>query len=366
MAQVTLREVTKSFGDVQVIRRVDLNIADGKFRVFVGPSGCGKSTLLRLIAGLEDLTEGVITIGDQDVTWLAPSQRGISMVFQSYALYPHMTVAENIAFGLKMARRPEAEIESRTRKAAQMLQLTEMLKRRPAQLSGGQRQRVAIGRAIVREPEVFLFDEPLSNLDAALRVQMRLEISKLHNDLKATMIYVTHDQVEAMTMAEKIVVLNSGRVEQVGGPLELYHRPRNLFVATFIGSPKMNVIEGMGEAGEGGRSDITLPGGARVSVEMRGKPPISGPIMLGVRPEHVVVVAPPQANEGVLSRVLFTEHLGGETMLYLEAPGIPQLVAKTDGLAAQKVGDEVRAVFPSQTCHLFDASGAAVVNGSLI
>ena len=221
MAGLTLRHVTKSFGDVPVIRGVDLDVADGEFCVFVGPSGCGKSTLLRMIAGLESLTDGAIAIGARDVSWLAPAERGISMVFQSYALYPHMTVEENIGCGLRMAKLPKAEIKARTAKAATLLQLTPLLARRPAQLSGGQRQRVAIGRAIVREPQVFLFDEPLSNLDAALRVQMRIEISKLHNDLGATMIYVTHDQVEAMTMADKIVVLNGGKIEQYGSPLEL-------------------------------------------------------------------------------------------------------------------------------------------------
>eukprot|EP01037_Dinobryon_pediforme_P026363 gene26363-biopygen15739 len=270
MAGLSLKGVTKSFGDVSVIRGVDLDIKDGEFCVFVGPSGCGKSTLLRMVAGLEELTDGVITIGDHDVTWLAPAERGISMVFQSYALYPHMSVAENIGFGLKMARLPKAEIAERTRKAAELLQLTDLLKRRPAQLSGGQRQRVAIGRAIVREPEVFLFDEPLSNLDAALRVQMRIEISKLHNELKATMVYVTHDQVEAMTMADKIVVLSAGRIEQVGSPLELYHKPSNLFVATFIGSPKMNLISATVTGVEGGTARVALPGGGSLAIDTRG------------------------------------------------------------------------------------------------
>src|SRR5689334_1674267 len=269
MAGLALRGVKKSFGDVPVIRGVDLDIADGEFCVFVGPSGCGKSTLLRLVAGLEGLTEGLITIGGRDVTWLAPAERGISMVFQSYALYPHMTVAENIGFGLRMAKVPRAEIRARTEKAAALLQLSELLNRRPANLSGGQRQRVAIGRAIVRNPQVFLFDEPLSNLDAALRVQMRIEISKLHNGLKATMIYVTHDQVEAMTMADKIVVLNAGRIEQVGSPLELYHRPGNLFVATFIGSPKMNLIEADVRSSADGAASVALQGGGTVTIPAR-------------------------------------------------------------------------------------------------
>ncbi|MDE3176296.1 MAG: sn-glycerol-3-phosphate ABC transporter ATP-binding protein UgpC [Pseudomonadota bacterium] len=364
MASVSLRGVTKSFNEVEVIRGVDLDIADGEFCVFVGPSGCGKSTLLRLIAGLETLTDGVITIGDHDVSWLAPAERGISMVFQSYALYPHMSVRENIGFGLKMAGLPRAEIKQRTQKAADLLQLSELLARRPAQLSGGQRQRVAIGRAIVRDPEVFLFDEPLSNLDAALRVQMRIEISKLHNSLKATMVYVTHDQVEAMTMATKIVVLNAGRIEQIGSPLELYHRPGNLFVATFIGSPKMNVFDGVASSADGS-ARIAFPGGAQASVDLRGHAPVAGPVTLGVRPEHIAL-ASADAREGVGARVLLTEHLGGETMLYLDSPGLPQFVVKTDGLSPAKIGDAVRAVFPPRMCHLFDASGAAVVNGSLI
>ena len=366
MAALELRDVTKSFGDVEVIRGVNLDIADGEFCVFVGPSGCGKSTLLRMIAGLEDLTDGVIKIGDHDVSWLAPAERGISMVFQSYALYPHMTVAENIGFGLRMAKLPKAEIKARTLKAAELLQLTELLKRRPAQLSGGQRQRVAIGRAIVRDPDVFLFDEPLSNLDAALRVQMRVEISKLHNELKATMVYVTHDQIEAMTMATKIVVLNAGRIEQTGTPLELYHRPRNLFVATFIGSPKMNLIEGMISGGEGGAvADVLLSDSARITINLKGSPVPSGPITLGIRPEHLVI-AQPGARGGVDGKVLLTEHLGGETMLYVDVPGSNQLVVSADGLAPQKIGDTVSVVAPPEKCHLFNAKGEAVVNGSLI
>jgi multiple sugar transport system ATP-binding protein len=365
MAGVTLRGVKKSFGDVAVIRGIDLDVDDGEFCVFVGPSGCGKSTLLRMIAGLEDMSDGIITIGARDVTWLAPAERRISMVFQSYALYPHMTVADNIGFGLKMARLSRAEIKTRTAKAANLLQLTELLNRRPGQLSGGQRQRVAIGRAIVREPEVFLFDEPLSNLDAALRVQMRIEISKLHNDLGATMIYVTHDQVEAMTMATKIVVLNAGRIEQVGSPLDLYHRPNNLFVATFIGSPKMNLIQARVTGETGGVAEVTLPGGGIAPIGLPGGKVAPGPVTLGVRPEHLSIGAA-EAPCGVSGKVMLSEHLGGETMLYIAAPGIEQLVVKTDGLAPERIGDLVRVVLSPQTLHLFDAGGAAIVNGSLI
>ena len=243
MAALTLRRVVKRFGQVEIIHGVDLDIVDGEFVVFVGPSGCGKSTLLRMIAGLEELTEGELRIGDQVVNDVEPAARGVAMVFQTYALYPHMSVEENMGFGLRMAGSPKAEIKERVTRAAEILHLTPLLKRRPKQLSGGQRQRVAIGRAIVREPKVFLFDEPLSNLDAELRVQMRIEISKLHSDLETTMIYVTHDQVEAMTLADKIVVLKLGRIEQVGRPMDLYERPANLFVAGFIGSPKMNFLK---------------------------------------------------------------------------------------------------------------------------
>ncbi|MEY4985078.1 MAG: hypothetical protein RIR62_3344, partial [Pseudomonadota bacterium] len=262
MGKITLSHVNKTFGDVPVIPGIDLSIEDGEFVVFVGPSGCGKSTLLRLIAGLEDVTSGRIEIDGTDATYLPPAKRGLAMVFQSYALYPHMTVRKNIAFPLKMAGMSEAEQASRVERAAKVLNLTDYLDRRPGQLSGGQRQRVAIGRAIVREPAAFLFDEPLSNLDAALRVGMRQEITELHQSLKTTMIYVTHDQVEAMTMADKIVVLNAGRIEQVGSPLDLYHRPANVFVAGFIGSPRMNLIGGA-EAARHGAATI------------------------GVRPEHL-------------------------------------------------------------------------------
>jgi multiple sugar transport system ATP-binding protein len=366
MAGLSLRGVKKSFGDMLVIRGVDLDVADGEFCVFVGPSGCGKSTLLRMIAGLEKLTDGVIKIGGRDVTWLAPAERGISMVFQSYALYPHMTVAENIGFGMKMAKVPKAEIKARTKKAADLLQLTELLGRRPAHLSGGQRQRVAIGRAIVRDPQVFLFDEPLSNLDAALRVQMRIEISKLHNDLKATMIYVTHDQVEAMTMADKIVVLSAGRVEQVGTPLELYHRPNNLFVATFIGSPKMNLIAANVASISDGSALVALPGGVTVEIPTRGPRVAPGPVTLGIRPEHLGIGGGGNSTAGIPGTVALSEHLGGETMLYIEAEGAKQLVVKAGGLAPQKIGDAVRVTVPAPTCHLFDADGRAIVNGSLI
>ena len=269
MAEVTLTKIRKSFGDLEIIKGVDIEIKDNEFVVFVGPSGCGKSTLLRLVAGLEDISSGDMSIDGAIVNDLPPAQRGIAMVFQSYALYPHMTVEENMAFGLKLAKESRESIAKKVGDASRILQLEHLMKRKPKELSGGQRQRVAIGRAIVRKPKVFLFDEPLSNLDAALRVQMRIEIAKLHEDLDATMIYVTHDQVEAMTLADKIVVLNAGVVEQVGTPLELYHHPSNLFVAGFIGSPKMNFMKTTVTQASGTTATVTLPGGATIAVPVQ-------------------------------------------------------------------------------------------------
>ncbi|MCB1498815.1 MAG: sn-glycerol-3-phosphate ABC transporter ATP-binding protein UgpC [Bauldia sp.] len=362
MADVTLANVTKSFGDVAVIKGVDLSIGDGEFCVFVGPSGCGKSTLLRLVAGLEDITSGELRIGGRDVTRVEPASRGVAMVFQSYALYPHMSVRDNISFGLRMAKAPSAEIDRRVRKAAGMLQLDGLLDRKPSQLSGGQRQRVAIGRAIVREPGVFLFDEPLSNLDAALRVQTRIEIGKLHQDLGTTMVYVTHDQVEAMTMADKIVVLNAGRIEQVGSPLELYHRPRNRFVAGFIGSPKMNFME-VDARSDGGHVAVDLPGGGRVALRQQSGP-VDGRVVLGVRPEHLL--ARGGGDAALSGTVRLAEHLGGETMLYVDVPGAGELTVRSDGLDMAKVGDPIAVGVPAAACHLFDSSGAALVNGSLL
>ena len=278
MADVVLKNVQKSFGRTKVIHGVDLDIRDGEFVVFVGPSGCGKSTLLRLIAGLEDITAGDLFIGGERVNDLVPAKRGIAMVFQSYALYPHMNVYDNMAFGLELAKSSKAEIDAKVREAARMLQIEQLLDRKPRQLSGGQRQRVAIGRAIVRDPKVFLFDEPLSNLDAALRVQTRIEIAKLHTDTRATMIYVTHDQVEAMTLADRIVVLNAGRIEQVGTPLELYHRPANLFVAGFIGSPQMN-LHRMPRSPESARTRCWSACRAAAPSPFRLRPTASGPAM---------------------------------------------------------------------------------------
>ena len=303
MGSIVLNNVVKSFGDVTVIPGANLEIADGEFVVFVGPSGCGKSTLLRLIAGLEDVTSGTLSIDGKDMTREPPARRKLSMVFQSYALYPHMSVYKNIAFPLKMADMDKSTIDNKVREAARVLNLTDYLDRRPGQLSGGQRQRVAIGRAIVREPTAFLFDEPLSNLDAALRVNMRLEISELHHHLATTMVYVTHDQVEAMTMADKIVVLNEGRIEQVGSPLELYMQPRNRFVAGFIGSPKMNFVEGA----EAQKRDAAA---------------------IGIRPEHIVV----STSEGEWTgKVKVAEHLGSDTFLHVAVDGIGQITARAGG-----------------------------------
>ncbi|WP_128254178.1 ABC transporter ATP-binding protein [Falsirhodobacter deserti] len=327
MGQIELKGVTKRFGDAEVIPPLDLQINDGEFVVFVGPSGCGKSTLLRLIAGLEDVSGGEIQIDGRNATAERPAQRGLAMVFQSYALYPHMSVRKNIAFPLKMAKMSQREIDAKVDNAAKVLNLSSYLDRRPGQLSGGQRQRVAIGRAIVRSPKAFLFDEPLSNLDAALRVNMRLEISELHNTLKTTMIYVTHDQVEAMTMADKIVVLQAGRIEQVGSPLDLYRHPKNRFVAGFIGSPKMNFIGGA-EAAKYDAHEI------------------------GIRPEHIDV-GTTGAWQG---RVTVSEHLGSDTYLHVQTDyGI--INVRADGEVALHHGDTVW-LTPNAACiHRFDQSG---------
>ncbi|WP_300070481.1 ABC transporter ATP-binding protein [uncultured Ruegeria sp.] len=333
MGRIQLKSVTKSFGDVQVIPSLDLTIEDGEFTVFVGPSGCGKSTLLRLIAGLEDMTSGSMEIDGTDATDVPPAKRGLAMVFQSYALYPHMTVRKNIAFPLRMAKLEQAEIDRRVDGAASVLNLTDYLDRRPGQLSGGQRQRVAIGRAIVREPAAFLFDEPLSNLDAALRVGMRLEISELHERLATTMIYVTHDQVEAMTMADKIVVLHAGVIEQVGSPLDLYRAPRNLFVAGFIGSPKMNFIEGEEAAKHGAHT-------------------------IGVRPEHIAV----SDSEGPWSgKVSVSEHLGSDTFFHVHETGLAETITvRADGEVAFKHGDRIHLTPRSDVIHRFDAKGLRI------
>ncbi len=363
MATVELRNVKKAFGDVQIIKGVDLDIADGEFCVFVGPSGCGKSTLLRMIAGLENITSGGLKIGGKDMTHVEPADRGVAMVFQSYALYPHMTVRDNIGFGLRMTGHDRADIEKRTAHAAQMLQLEKLLDRKPSQLSGGQRQRVAIGRAIVREPDVFLFDEPLSNLDAALRVQMRIEIGKLHQDLKATMIYVTHDQVEAMTMADKIVVLNAGLIEQVGSPLELYHRPRNVFVAGFIGSPKMNFLATTVQSVADGKVTLALPGGTIALNSGTAKLAAGQKVTLGIRPEHLLTGS--GADGTVSGTVRLAEYLGSESMFYISLGDGSELSVKADGLSKADPGSTLTIGLPAAACHLFDEQGLALINGDL-
>jgi ABC-type sugar transport system ATPase subunit len=334
MATLEFKNVRKVFGTVEVIPDVSLKIPDGSFTVFVGPSGCGKSTLLRCAAGLEEITSGKLEIDSRDVTQEQPSARGIAMVFQSYALYPHMDVAGNIGFGLKMAGTPKPEIARRVQEAAATLQLDHLLNRKPGELSGGQRQRVAIGRAIVREPKVFLFDEPLSNLDAALRTQMRVELAQLHQRLKATMIYVTHDQVEAMTLADQIVVLNKGNIEQVGAPIELYNHPATLFVAGFIGSPKMNLFSGpLAEA--------------------------EGAVTYGIRPEHVDI-----AGDGETGRwtgvVQFAERLGSDTFLHVDVTGIGRMIVRADGDTNVPAGSSVGLTPRAGREHRFDAAGKAV------
>ncbi|NSX54107.1 ABC transporter ATP-binding protein [Parasulfitobacter algicola] len=348
MSGVTLNEVIKRYGDVQVIHGVDLQIEDGEFCVFVGPSGCGKSTLLRMVAGLEETTEGQIKIGQRDVTRMDPADRGVAMVFQTYALYPHMTVEENMGFGLKMNGHPAAEIRRKVGDASQVLKLDDYLKRKPKALSGGQRQRVAIGRAIVRGPEVFLFDEPLSNLDAELRVEMRVEIARLHQEIGATMIYVTHDQVEAMTLADKIVVLRAGVIEQVGAPMDLYRNPDNKFVAGFIGSPAMNFVNGHVQGGA-----VVVPG-LDQTVQMDLTLPDDGTaITLGIRPEHIEIIA------GSTHKVELTEALGGVSYAYLVASTGEKLIVEERGDERSKIGDMVGLKYDPIRAMLFHAETEA-------
>ncbi len=332
MSHISLRKVRKVFGDAVIIPGADLDINKGEFVVFVGPSGCGKSTLLRMIAGLEDTTSGEIVIEGKDYAAVGPSERGLAMVFQSYALYPHMSVRKNIGFPLQMAKMPQSEIDAKVAKAAATLNLTDYLDRKPGQLSGGQRQRVAIGRAIVRNPKAFLFDEPLSNLDAALRVNMRIFIMQLHKDLGSTSIYVTHDQVEAMTMADRIVVLNKGVIEQVGSPLELYNEPKSLFVAGFIGSPKMNFIEG-GIAEKHKANTV------------------------GIRPEHIEIVKGKGEWSG---SILLAEHLGSDSFLHVDAGDAGRLVVRAPGEFAGKPGDKIGLKPHMDRIHRFDTAGLAI------
>ena len=346
MADVKIEHLHKSFGPVDVLKDINLQVEDGAFVVLVGPSGCGKSTLLRSIAGLEPITSGAISIGGRNVSDLAPAQREIAMVFQSYALYPHMNVENNMAFGLKFAGVPKDEIATRVNEAARILQLEPLLKRRPKELSGGQRQRVAIGRAIVRHPKVFLFDEPLSNLDAALRINTRVEIAKLHKLLKATIVYVTHDQVEAMTLADKIVVMNKGRVEQVGKPLELYYKPANLFVARFIGSPAMNTLAASLDAKGKTISvcGVTLPISAPATA--------NGAITIGFRPEHCVI-----GKTGIPAKVELVERLGETGYVHARTADGSAILAEVKGDPGLEQGADVKIAPTPEHLHLFDGEG---------
>tara|TARA_Y100000590_G_scaffold469402_1_gene656796 strand:- start:20175 stop:21239 length:1065 start_codon:yes stop_codon:yes gene_type:complete len=351
VADIKIDKVNKFFGENHVINDVSLDIKSQSFTVLVGPSGCGKSTMLRMIAGLENINSGTISIDGKVVNDLPPKERNIAMVFQSYALYPHMTVFDNMAFGLKLEKRPKDEISERVQEVAKILQIEDYLKRKPKQLSGGQRQRVAIGRAITRKPKVFLFDEPLSNLDAALRVQMRVELARLHDELNATMVYVTHDQIEAMTLADNIVVLNEGQVSQEGSPLDLYNTPRNLFVAGFIGSPKMNFIKTSVLSANSNNIEVEIMGSGRIVVQNESESFQSGDkVTLGVRPEHLTIN---QNNDAVWEgKVFVIEKLGSGTYLYFEKDNEPLVVA-TEGDTDIKVGDIVKIGFPSNLCHLF-------------
>ncbi len=355
---VTLENIGKSFGQVDVIRGIDLRIEPGEFTVFVGPSGCGKSTLLRMIAGLESINQGMLRLDDEVMNEVPAARRGIAMVFQSYALYPHMSVYQNLAFGLETARMPKALIREKVAKAAQILRIEPLLQRKPKQLSGGQRQRVAIGRAIVREPRLFLFDEPLSNLDAELRVQMRVEIAKLHQSLGNTMIYVTHDQVEAMTMADKIVVLNGGRIEQVGSPLELYNAPRNKFVAGFIGSPKMNFLDA--RVLDVGDAQTTLGiGDARIAFPRRlgteGEK-----LTLGIRPEHLDLGDKPDRLKLFEAEVSLLEHLGSQTHIHATASDGQPVAALLDGQIRLSPAEGIDLCVDPAHCHVFAADDSTV------
>ncbi len=357
MADIKIDKINKYFGNVHVIKDVSLEIKSQSFTVLVGPSGCGKSTMLRMIAGLEEINSGTISIDGKVVNNLPPKERNIAMVFQSYALYPHMTVFDNMAFGLKLEKRSNDEINDRVQEAARILQIQDYLKRKPKQLSGGQRQRVAIGRAITRKPKVFLFDEPLSNLDAALRVQMRVELAKLHDQLNATMIYVTHDQTEAMTLANDIVVLDEGVVSQKGSPMELYNNPKNLFVGGFIGSPKMNFIKSKILSKSSNKTEVDIPDLGKINIPKTSESSYEGDfVQIGIRPEHLLVNKDGNANWE--SKVLVVEKLGSGTFLYLEKNG-EMLVVQTDGDSKIKVGDNVKIGFDAARCHIFDKSNKA-------
>jgi multiple sugar transport system ATP-binding protein len=359
MADVKLSGVGKAYGDVKILKGIDLEIRDGEFMVFVGPSGCGKSTLLRTIAGLEDITEGTLSIGGRVVNDVPPAERGIAMVFQSYALYPHMSLFDNMAFGLKLAKLPQAEIDSAVNGAARILHIEHLLQRKPKDLSGGQRQRVAIGRAIVRKPEVFLFDEPLSNLDTALRVKMRYEFAKLHEQFKTTMVYVTHDQVEAMTLADRIVVLNAGRIEQVGAPMDLYENPCNLFVAGFIGSPGMNFIDAVVQDAGSAGATVRLGGGELIRCAVDASTAKAGDaVKLGVRPEHLRAGDP---HNALATTVTFVESLGSMTYAYCSNPGLDDVITcAVEGDRPIANGQSLPLSVPVEKTYVFNADGRAL------
>ena len=358
MARLELRNVVKSYGAVDVIKGIDLRVNHGEFCVFVGPSGCGKSTLLRMICGLEKITSGRLLIGDEDMSEVEASDRGTAMVFQSYALYPHMTVRDNMSFGLRMAKTPQTVVEERVRRAAEILQITHLLDRKPKDMSGGQRQRVAIGRAIVREPKVFLFDEPLSNLDAELRVQMRVELSKLHNEIGATMIYVTHDQVEAMTMADKIVVLRDGLVEQIGSPLDLYTSPDNRFVAGFIGSPQMNFLKGQIVEVAQGAARVSVPDAPDhlLGIPLRADVSVAAgqQVTVGIRPEHFLGTP---GGPGLEVSIDVVENLGGIAYAYGRTVASQDVILKAESETPPQSGMSVTASIKDEYCHLFDGNG---------
>ncbi|MCV2349179.1 ABC transporter ATP-binding protein [Paucibacter sp. Y2R2-4] len=364
MADLSLRGLRKSYGPVDVLKGIDLDIADREFVCFLGPSGCGKSTLLRCIAGLEAVQGGELLIGGERMNDVAPAERDLAMVFQNYALYPHMTVRKNLSFGLSLRRFSKGEIETRIAEAARMLQLEALLERKPKQLSGGQRQRVAIGRAIVRNPRVFLFDEPLSNLDAALRENTRAELARLHQQLQATMIYVTHDQVEAMTLADKVVVLNQGRIAQVGRPLELYHRPADLFVAGFIGTPRMNFLAAASSGVHDGLLQLSVPGAlaeARLStLALAELAPQGAALTLGIRPEHIRLLAPDDAAAQLSAEVQSVERLGAQSMVHLKLPSGEMLTVCVDGSQLVQRGEQLGLGLELEHLHVFAADGRAL------
>ncbi len=357
MSELSLKNVVKRFGALEIIHGADLDVKDGEFVVFVGPSGCGKSTLLRMIAGLEDISGGEINIGGKVVNDVEPADRGIAMVFQSYALYPHMTVEENLSFGLRMNGNPKADTEKRVKHAANILQINELMQRRPKQLSGGQRQRVAIGRAIVREPQVFLFDEPLSNLDAELRVQMRVEISRLHKQLGTTMIYVTHDQTEAMTLADKIVVLRSGNIEQVGAPLDLYDDPANQFVAGFVGSPKMNFLKAKVIETGGGTATVAIAGepGVRLTLPVTSAVEKGADVTVGIRPEHFSDAG--QGDTDLTVSIDVAEHLGNTSYIYATTKGGEQMIIERPESRTAAERDRLTVGLAAKRVFLFDSAG---------